>query len=75
VVALPYSLMGTKSNDNLYCGKMITITYIATSKTTIATMADKCMGCDGFSIDLSNVAFLNLDDLAIGCTSATWYFN
>jgi hypothetical protein len=71
VVALPYSLIGTKSNDNLYYGKTITITYIATSKITIATIVDKYIGCDGFSIDLSNVAFLDLDDLAIGCTSAT----
>ena len=73
---LPSSnLMGPESNDNLCCGKMITITCIATGKTTTATVADKCMGCDGFSIDLSNAAFLDLDDLAVGNTSATWYFN
>ena len=71
MVALPYSLMGPKSNSNLYCGKTITITYIAIGKTTTATMVDKCMGCDGFLIDLSNAAFLDLDDLAVGCTSAT----
>jgi hypothetical protein len=71
VVALPHSLMGPKSNDNPYCGKTITITCIATSKITTATVVDKCMGCDGFSIDLSNAAFLNLDNLAVGCTSAT----
>jgi hypothetical protein len=75
VVALPQGLMGPKSNDNPYCGKTITITCIATGKTTIATVVDKCMGCDGFSIDLSNAAFLDLDDLAVGRTSATWYFN
>jgi hypothetical protein len=75
VVALPHGLMGTKSNDNPYCGKTITITCIATGKTTTATVVDKCMGCDGFSIDLSNAAFLDLDDLAVGRTNATWYFN
>ena len=75
VVALPYGLMGPESNGNPYCGKTITITCIATGKTTTATVVDKCMGCDGFSIDLSNAAFLDLDDLAVGRTSATWYFN
>ena len=75
VVALPHGLMGPESNDNPYCGKTITITCIATGKTTTATVVDKCMGCDGFSIDLSNAAFLDLDDLAVGRTSATWYFN
>jgi hypothetical protein len=75
VVALPHGLMGTQSNGNPYCGKTITITCIATGKTTTATVVDKCMGCDGFSIDLSNAAFLDLDDLAVGRTSAIWYFN
>jgi len=74
-VALPHCMMGHKSNDNPYYNKTMTITYIATGKTTSATVVDKCMGCDGFSIDLSNVAFLDLGDLAVGCTRATWYFN
>ena len=75
MVALPYGLMGPKSNSNLYYSKTITITYIATSKTTTATIVDKCMGCDGFSINLSNTAFLDLDNLAVSHTSVTWYFN
>jgi expansin (peptidoglycan-binding protein) len=32
-------------------------------------------GCNGFSIDLSNAAFPDLGDLAVGRTRATWYFN
>jgi hypothetical protein len=75
VVALPYSLISTKSNDNLYYGKTITITYTATSKTTTATVVNKCIRCNSFLINLSNVAFLDLDNFAIGYTSATWYFN
>jgi hypothetical protein len=71
VVALLYGLISTKSNNNPYCGKTITITYIATSKTTTATVVDKCIRCNSFLIDLSNVAFLNLDDLAVSCTNAT----
>ena len=75
VVALPHGLMGTQSNGNPYCGKTITITCTTTGKTTTATVVDKCMGCDNYSIDLSNAAFLELDDLAVGRTTATWYFN
>ena len=71
VVTLPYGLIGPKSNGNLYYSKTITITYIATSKTTIATMVNKCIGCDGFSINLSNIAFLELEYLTVGRTKAT----
>lgn len=75
VVALPYELMGTQSNGNPYCGKTITVKCIATGKTTTATVVDKCMGCKGYAIDLSNAAFLDLDDLSVGRTTADWWFN
>ncbi|KUJ15663.1 uncharacterized protein LY89DRAFT_587490, partial [Mollisia scopiformis] len=73
VVALPYELMGTQSNGNPYCGKTITISY--QGKTTQAKVVDKCMGCMGDSIDLSNAAFLELAELAVGRASAEWWFN
>ncbi|PMD46018.1 hypothetical protein L207DRAFT_417607 [Hyaloscypha variabilis F] len=75
VVALSHLLMGTLSNSNPYCGRTITIKCLATGKTTTATVLDKCMGCSMFSIDLSNAAFEELDDLAVGRTSASWWFN
>ena len=75
VVALPHGLMGTQSNGNPYCGKTITVKCSATGKTTTATVVDKCMGCEGYSIDLSNAAFLELDDLSVGRTTAEWWFN
>jgi hypothetical protein len=75
VVALPHGLMGTQSNGNPYCGKTITIKCTATGKTTTATVVDKCMGCVGYAIDLSNAAFTELDDFAVGRTGATWWFN
>lgn len=75
VVALPHGLMGTQSNGNPYCGKTITIKCKATGKTTTAKVVDKCMGCEGYSIDLSNAAFLELDDLSVGRTTADWWFN
>ncbi|KAE9378008.1 hypothetical protein N431DRAFT_435171 [Stipitochalara longipes BDJ] len=75
VIALPHVLMGTLSNTNPYCGKTVTIKCTATGKTTTATVVDKCMGCENYAIDLSNAAFEELDDLAIGRTTATWWFN
>ncbi|KAF4625711.1 hypothetical protein G7Y89_g12453 [Cudoniella acicularis] len=65
VIALPHGLIGIESNNNLYCGKAITITCIATGKTTTATVVDKCLSCEGFSIDLSIAAFLDLEDLSV----------
>jgi expansin (peptidoglycan-binding protein) len=67
--------MGPLSNTNPYCGKTITIKCSSTGKTTTATVVDKCMGCNDHAIDLSNAAFLDLDELAIGRTNATWWFN
>ncbi|TEY37132.1 hypothetical protein BOTCAL_0532g00060 [Botryotinia calthae] len=74
-VALPVGLMGSLSNSNPYCGKTITITCTSTGKTTQATVIDKCMGCEGNSIDLTNFAFDQLAEEAVGRTKATWYFN
>ncbi|KAH9206359.1 hypothetical protein DL95DRAFT_469716 [Leptodontidium sp. 2 PMI_412] len=74
VVALAPSLIGTKANDNPYCNRTIMITCITTGRTTSAIVADKCEGCEGFSLDLSIAAFLNLADLSVGRTKASWYF-
>ncbi|PVH70821.1 hypothetical protein DL98DRAFT_357809, partial [Cadophora sp. DSE1049] len=70
VVALGPSLMGA---NNLYCNRTIIITCMMTGRTTSAIVADKCEGCEGFSLDLSIAAFLNLADLDIGRTKARWY--
>ncbi|KAG4428507.1 hypothetical protein IFR05_016010 [Cadophora sp. M221] len=73
VIALPVSLMGAQSNGNPYCGKTVTIKK--GSKTTTATVVDKCMGREGNSIDLSNAAPPELADLSVGRTTAEWWFN
>ncbi|CAL3967262.1 unnamed protein product [Diplocarpon coronariae] len=73
VIALPHGMMGTQSNGNPYCG--MTVTIKLGSKTVQATVVDKCMGCTGNSIDLSNAAFEELADFAVGRTQATWWFN
>jgi len=72
VIALPYEFMGTLSNNNPYCHRNVSIQYKGVSIT--AMVVDKCMGCDGRSIDLSHFAFDQLADEAIGRTQATWYF-
>jgi hypothetical protein len=74
VVALPHEFMGTQSNGNPYCGKSLTISK--GGKTVVATVADKCMGCVGRDLDLSNAAFTALGiDFAVGRTTADWWFN
>ena len=70
IVALPHGLIGTQSNGNLYYGKTIIIRCKATGKKTTATVVDKCIGYDTYSIDLSNAAFLELDDLSVRRTTA-----
>ena len=74
IVALPHGLMGTQSNGNPYCGRMITVKCTSTGKTTTAKVMDKCMGCIGDSIDLSNAAFDEIADEAVGRTVAEWWF-
>jgi hypothetical protein len=66
--------MGEQSNGNPYCGRTISITCDATGKSTTATVVDKCMGCMGYSIDLSPGAFDELDSESVGRTTAHWYF-
>lgn len=74
VIALPHVLMGTQSNGNPYCGKMVTVMH--NGQSIIAKVVDKCTGCDNYSIDLSNLAFSSLGiDFNQGRTTGTWYFN
>ncbi|RKF64986.1 putative rare lipoprotein a -like double-psi beta-barrel domain-containing [Golovinomyces cichoracearum] len=73
VVALPHEFMGSKSNGNSYCGK--TITIVRDGKKSTARVVDKCMGCTGYSIDLSDAVFTQLAALSVGRTSAKWWVN
>jgi hypothetical protein len=58
VIALAHGMMGTQSNGNPYCGRMVSITY--GGKTITAKVVDKCMGCAEDDIDLSHAAFAAL---------------
>lgn len=54
-IALPVGLMGSQSNGNPYCGRSVTIK--GSSGTVSATVGDKCMGCEGDSIDMTDALF------------------
>lgn len=77
-IALPYEFMGTESNDNLYCGKTLTIYNPATGESAQAIVMEKCMGCVGRSIDLTETLFSELTngDIALGRVhNVDWWFN
>jgi len=51
IVALAHGMMGEQSNGNPWCNKKIKILH--DGATYSATIGDKCMGCEGESIDLT----------------------
>lgn len=55
-IALPVGLMGSQSNGNPYCGRSVTIKS-PSGGTVSATVGDKCMGCTGDSIDMTDALF------------------
>ncbi|KAL2013899.1 hypothetical protein VTN00DRAFT_1424 [Thermoascus crustaceus] len=69
VIALPVGMM--QDSD---CGKTVTISY--DGKTSTAKVVDKCMGCQGNSIDMSRHLFGSLADMAEGrLSNVQWWFN
>lgn len=75
-IALPFAFMGTQSNGNPYCGKSLTIQNPNTGATVQATVGDKCMGCTGRSIDLTDALFNAVDPSCNGrCSGFNWWFN
>lgn len=75
-IALPYGFMGTQSNGNPYCGRSLTIKNPTTGQTVQATVGDKCMGCTGRSIDMTNALFDAIGNGCDGrCSGFDWWFN
>ncbi|RMZ75049.1 hypothetical protein DV737_g5491, partial [Chaetothyriales sp. CBS 132003] len=74
-IALPYELMGTLSNNNPYCGQSLTI--IGPSGNEVkATVGDKCMGCTGYDIDLTDILFTTVAPSGDGRVhDIQWYFD
>ncbi|KAH7357683.1 RlpA-like double-psi beta-barrel-protein domain-containing protein-containing protein [Plectosphaerella cucumerina] len=74
IVALSHVLMGTESNTNPFCGKVITIRL--GSQTTTAVVRDKCMGCAKEDVDVSKALFNRLvGSLDPGRVRVEWWFN
>ena len=58
IVAIPWQMMGTVSNGNPLCGKKVSLTDPHTGKSTTATVADKCGGCNNpTDVDLTSSLF------------------
>jgi len=75
-IALPWEFMGDLSNTNPYCGKTLTILNPDTSATVQAYVADKCMGCIGRSIDLTDILFDTIAPSCNGrCPGFEWWFD
>lgn len=73
VVALPHGMMGTQSNGNPFCGRKVQIRK--NGMMVEAEVVDKCMGCVGQDLDLSEKAFAALGiDQGVGRTTAEWNF-
>lgn len=76
-IALPYGFMGTQSNGNPYCGRSVTLVNPTSGTTVQATVGDKCMGCEGRSIDCTDALFNAITDgKGDGRLSGIqWYFS
>lgn len=74
-IALPSTLMGLQSNNNPYCGRRVMIKNPRTGAVVGATVKEKCMGCTGASIDLTNALFRAVDPSCDGrCSGYHWWF-
>jgi hypothetical protein len=74
-IALPHGLMGTQSNGNPYCGRSLSI-KASDGSIVSATVGDKCMGCEGQSIDLTDALFKAVVPNGDGRVSGIqWWFN
>lgn len=73
-IALPVGLMGSQSNGNPYCGRSVSIK--GTNGIVSATVGDKCMGCTGDSIDMTDALFAAaLPDGDGRVKNVEWWFN
>ncbi|GAA6012576.1 hypothetical protein JCM10207_009045 [Rhodosporidiobolus poonsookiae] len=70
VIALQTSMYGSGG----YCGKTVTITNTANSKSVTATVADECPSCSTNGIDLSQATFEAIGDLDTGVLTVEYSF-
>lgn len=75
-IAMPVGMMGSLSNSNPYCGMSVTVKNPTTGTEVVAKVGDKCMGCTGGSIDLTNALFAAVGNNCDGrCSGFEWWFN
>lgn len=78
-VSLPHAFMeaveGANPNLNPYCGRTVTIVNPSSGKTASATVKDKCGGCEGYHIDLTDVLFADIAGCDGTCDGFQWYLN
>lgn len=85
IIALPAAMMGSSSNANGpglpnqpvngNCGRMVEVKCAATGMTTTVQVVDKCPGCSGQNIDLSEAAFAALNvHKDTGIVQVEWHF-
>ncbi|TDZ39810.1 Allergen Asp f 7-like protein [Colletotrichum spinosum] len=73
VVAISKNRMGASSTGRTGCNEKIKISK--GDKSLIATIVDKCMGCDSDDVDVSEKIFLELfGDLGVGRGTVEWSF-
>lgn len=73
--ALAHGMMGEASNSNTSCNRTATISY--NGQTFTGVLQDKCMGCEGASIDLSLALFNQMFPTAGGTGrfhNIDWWF-
>ncbi|KAI5479693.1 expansin family protein [Pseudohyphozyma bogoriensis] len=75
IVALAVDMYGDTGAVSSYCGKSVTITNTANSKSVTATIEDACPGCSGASLDLSVGTFEAIGDLDTGVLDISWSIN
>ena len=76
-LALPVGMMGDLSNTNPLCGLSVTVMNPVTGTKVSGVVRDKCMGCQGQDLDLTNVFFNSVTDgQGDGRVSGMqWWFN
>jgi len=77
-VSMPHLMMEAIDSTwpSPYCGRSVTVLNPTTGITVQATVMDKCMGCEGSSIDLTAALFNAVAPKCDGrCGGFQWWFN
>ncbi|KAI8840896.1 hypothetical protein BC829DRAFT_364509, partial [Chytridium lagenaria] len=78
-VALPLSYFSQftpngNPNRNPLCGRCILATSATTGRSVRVTVRDSCGGCKGYDLDITEIAFRQIDDVRRGRVAVSWRF-